>query len=259
LDKKLAILGAGNLATRVAIELSNQGIEIIQVFSRTVASALTLSKLIGCPYVTQPEKITLDADIYLIAVSDSAIEELLDKINFNDRLIAHTAGSMNMDILKKYSSNYGVFYPLQTFTKYRSVNFCEIPICIEANSPENEQLLVELAFSISKDVRLTTSEQRKYLHLAAVFANNFTNHMYAIAEEILKQQELPFNIIEPLISETAAKVKDLTPLSAQTGPAVRNDKNVINEHLNRLDANQKLKTIYSILSENIYEFNKKSK
>jgi predicted short-subunit dehydrogenase-like oxidoreductase (DUF2520 family) len=256
LDKKLAIIGAGNLATRVSIELHNQGIEIIQVYSRTVTSALTLAKLIGCQYVTQPEKITYDADIYLISVSDIALGDLLCKVNFNDRLVVHTAGSISMEELEKYSTNYGVFYPLQTFSKYREVDFSKVPVCIEANTPDNEQVLIDLAAVISNDIRLITSAQRKQIHLAAVFAGNFTNHMYAVAEEILKQQNLPFDIIEPLISETASKVKDIAPRFAQTGPAVRNDKNIISEHLEMLAGNEKLKKIYTLLSENIYDYNK---
>ncbi|HQN93711.1 MAG TPA: DUF2520 domain-containing protein, partial [Prolixibacteraceae bacterium] len=170
MDKKITIIGAGNLATRVALELHNQGVEIVQVYSRTVTSALTLAKLIGCNYVTRPEKITSDSDIYLISVSDMAFSGLLKEIKFNNKLIAHTAGSIPMEDLKKYSSNYGVFYPLQTFSKYRDVNFSRIPFCIEGNTPENEQTLVDLASIISKDVRVITSEQRKQLHLAAVFA-----------------------------------------------------------------------------------------
>lgn len=257
MDKKLAFIGAGNLATRVAIELHNQGIEIVQVFSRTVTSAVTLSKLIGCPYVTEVDLVTHDADIYLISVSDIAMDELLGKINFNNRLIAHTAGSISMEELKKHSLNYGVFYPLQTFSKYREIDFSKIPFCIEANSPENEQMLIDLAFTITNDVRIVNSEQRKQLHLAAVFAGNFTNHMYSVAAEILRQKGLPFDIIEPLIAETAAKIKNMPPQFAQTGPAVRNDKNVIADHLHLLNENPNLKEIYALLSESIYEYSKK--
>jgi predicted short-subunit dehydrogenase-like oxidoreductase (DUF2520 family) len=256
LDKKLAIIGAGNLATRVSIELHNQGVDIIQVFSRTVTSAITLAKLIGCTYVTQPDQITDDADIYLISVSDIALGDLLSKVNFNNKLIVHTAGSIDMEELGKYSTNYGVFYPLQTFSKYREVDFSNIPVCIEANTPENEKILIDLATLISKDIRLITSGQRKQIHLAAVFASNFTNHMYAIAEEILRKENLPFEIIEPLIAETASKVKDIAPRAAQTGPANRNDKNIINEHLDLLDGDEKLRKIYTLLSENIYEYSK---
>jgi predicted short-subunit dehydrogenase-like oxidoreductase (DUF2520 family) len=257
MEKKIAIIGAGNLATRVSLEFHNQGVEIVQVFSRTITSALTLSKLIGCPYVTKTEMITTNADIYLVSVSDIAIDELLKEVNFKNKLVAHTAGSIAMEELKNFSDNYGVFYPLQTFSKYQEVDFTQVPICIEGNSPENERILKELASVISRDVRTITSEQRKQLHLAAVFACNFVNHMYSVAAEIVQQKNLPFDILIPLISETASKIRNMAPLDAQTGPAVRNDKNVISDHINMLNNDQHLKEIYSIMSESIFKYHKK--
>lgn len=257
MGKKLAIIGAGNLGTRVSLEFHNQGVEIIQVFSRTVTSALTLGKLIKCSYVTQPEKITSDADIYLVTVSDLALHDLLKEIHFNNKLIAHTAGSIPMEELKQYSDNFGVFYPLQTFSKFQEVDFSQIPLCIEGNTPENQQTLADLAYTISKDVRIVSSEQRKQLHLAAVFASNFVNHMYSIAAEIVQQKDLPFDILLPLISETASKIKNMHPITAQTGPAVRKDKNIINEHLNMLKNDPELEEIYRLLSESIYKYQNK--
>lgn len=256
MDKKVVIIGAGNLATRVSLELHNKGIEIVQVYSRTVTSALTLARMLGCNYVTKPEKITPDADIYLISVSDMAMVELLSKMNFGNKLIAHTAGSIPMSELSKFSENYGVFYPLQTFSKFRDVNFLKIPFCIEANNEANQDTLTELASLISKDVRLITSEQRKQLHLAAVFASNFTNHMYAIAGELIGDKDLSFDILLPLINETASKIKSMTPRAAQTGPALRLDKNVMQNHLNMLSGKPNLKKIYKQLSENINDFHK---
>jgi predicted short-subunit dehydrogenase-like oxidoreductase (DUF2520 family) len=256
MDKKVAIIGAGNLATRVSLELQNNGINIVQVYSRTVTSALTLARMLGCNYVTKPEKITPEADIYIISVSDMAMAGLLENVNFNNKLVAHTAGSIPMDALKKFSKNYGVFYPLQTFSKYRDVNFSKIPFCIEGNSKQNEQILVELASTISKDVRLINSEQRKQLHLAAVFACNFVNHMYAIAGELVQDKDIPFDILRPLINETASKIKNMPPRAAQTGPALRMDKNIIQEHINMLGKKSRLGKLYTQISENIFEFHK---
>jgi len=252
---KLSIIGAGNLATRVALELHNKGVEIVQVYSRTVTSALTLARLVGCMYDTNPEKITQDADVYLISVSDLAFSEVLGKINFNNKLVAHTAGSIPMNELSKYSNNFGVFYPLQTFSKYRDVNFSRIPFCIEANTVENETILCDLAHLVSRDVRIITSDQRKQLHLAAVFASNFVNHMYSMAYEIVQDKGMPFDIILPLISETAAKVKNMTPRAAQTGPAARRDKNIMNEHLAMIK-DPKLKKMYKTLSDSISDYHK---
>ncbi|HKM94654.1 MAG TPA: DUF2520 domain-containing protein [Prolixibacteraceae bacterium] len=259
MDKKVVIIGAGNLATRVSLELHNKGVEIIQVYSRTVTSALTLARMLGCNYVTKPEKIIPDADIYLVSVSDMVVNDLLLQVNFANKLIAHTAGSIPMSELSKFSENYGVFYPLQTFSKFRDVNFSKIPFCIEANNKENEDTLVELASIISKDVRLIDSLQRKQLHLAAVFANNFTNHMYSIASELIDDKEIPFDILLPLINETASKIKNMTPRAAQTGPALRLDKNIMQEHLNMLSGKPRLKKIYTQLSENINEYYKFTK
>lgn len=256
MDKSIAIIGAGNLATRVSLELQNKGVNIAQVYSRTVTSALTLARMLGCNYVTKPEKITPEADIYLISVSDMAMAGLLEQVNFNNKLVAHTAGSIPMDALKQFSKNYGVFYPLQTFSKYRDVNFAKIPFCIEANTPENEDLLMELAGTISKDVRIISSEQRKQLHLSAVFACNFVNHMYAIAGELLQEKDIPFEILRPLINETASKIKNMAPRAAQTGPALRMDKNIMQEHLSMLGKKSKLKKLYTQISENINEFHK---
>jgi predicted short-subunit dehydrogenase-like oxidoreductase (DUF2520 family) len=254
MGKKLAIIGAGNLGTRVSIEFHNQGVEIVQIYSRSITSALTLGKLIGCNYTTTPQKITVDADIYLIAVSDMAFIDLLPDVNFNNKLIAHTAGSISMEELKSYSKNYGVFYPLQTFSKYREVDFSCVPMCIEGNTPENEQILIELASLISKDVRIISSEQRKQLHLAAVFASNFVNHMYSIASDIVLQKKLSIDILLPLILETASKIENMNPSEAQTGPAVRNDKNIINEHMKMLKDNPNLENIYSQLTDSIRKY-----
>lgn len=256
MNKKIAIIGAGNLATRVALELHNKGVEIVQVYSRTVTSALTLARLLGCNYVTKTEKITPDADIYLISVSDMVMNDLISTVNFNNKLVAHTAGSIPMEELKKISLNYGVFYPLQTFSKFRDVNFSRIPFCIEANNVENETSLVELASLISKDVRVINSDQRKQLHLAAVFVSNFTNHMYAVANEIIQEKGLSFDILYPLISETASKVRSMTPRAAQTGPAVRNDKNIMQEHLSMLGSKPKFKKLYNTISDSITEYHK---
>lgn len=256
MDQKVAIIGAGNLATRVSLELHKKGVQIVQVYSRTVTSALTLARLIGCNYVTKTEKITPDADIYLISVSDMAVASLLAEVDFNNKLVAHTAGSIPMDELKKFSKNYGVFYPLQTFSKFRDVNFTRIPFCIEANNKANEATLMELAGLISKDVRSITSEQRKQLHLAAVFVSNFTNHMYSVASEIIQEKDLPFDILLPLIGETSSKVKSMTPRAAQTGPAVRKDKNIITEHLHMLNGKSKLKKLYTYISDSIADYHK---
>jgi predicted short-subunit dehydrogenase-like oxidoreductase (DUF2520 family) len=259
MEISVVIIGAGNLATRVSLVLQQKGATVVQVYSRSVSAASTLAHLLHCPFTTDPSAITSEADIYLIAVADSALELLLPEINFNNKLIVHTAGSISVDVLKNFSANYGVFYPLQTFSKAREVDFSSIPICIEANSVNNEQRLVELGKLISRDVRIINSEQRKQLHLAAVFACNFVNHLYALSEEIIFEKGLTFDILRPLITETAAKVEYLSPRDAQTGPAKRADGNVMEEHLAMLDNNKHLKGLYQTLSDSILTFYNQAK
>jgi predicted short-subunit dehydrogenase-like oxidoreductase (DUF2520 family) len=253
MDMKVTIIGAGNLATRVAVELHRKGVEICQVYSRTEASASMLAAKIGCPFVTRTELISDEAGLFIVAVNDKVLAELLPKINFSNKLVAHTAGSIDMDVLACCSANYGVFYPLQTFSKTREVDFQNIPICIEANTPENLQVLSTLANTVSTDVRVIDSQQRKSLHVAAVFACNFVNHMYAIASELVQKYGVPFDILKPLISETAEKVNELLPRDAQTGPAVRNDQNVIGFHMNMID-DPKWRELYRLISESIYKY-----
>jgi predicted short-subunit dehydrogenase-like oxidoreductase (DUF2520 family) len=251
---KIAVIGAGNLATRISISLKEKSIEFVQVFSRTEKSAFALAEKLECSYTVDPLVITKDADMYLISVSDSALSELLPKINFNSKLVVHTAGSVPMEVMKDSSANYGVFYPLQTFSKQRIIDFKSIPFCIEANSIENEKILVDLASELSDDVRMISSEQRKQIHLAAVFASNFVNHMFAVASKILAEKDVPFDILYPLIDETVSKAKEIDPVLAQTGPAIRNDQNTMDEHLKMLADDPDLKDLYDSLSKSILKF-----
>ena len=193
--------------------------------------------MIDAKYTTQLHELKSDADLYIISLKDTAFVQLIGDIckdKNSNALFVHTAGSIPMSIWEGYTNNYGVFYPLQTFSKLREVDFKEIPFFIEASSTENCNLLKEIAHTISDKVYDATSEQRKSLHLAAVFTCNFTNHMYAIAAELLEKYNLPFETMLPLIDETARKVHELTPRQAQTGPAIRYDEQVINNHLQML-------------------------
>ncbi len=157
------------------------------------------------------QDIVPEADLYIISVADNALDELISQLYLNDKLVVHTSGSVQMDVLKKASRNYGVFYPLQTFSKSKDVEFRSIPICLEANKDANLHKLTELAKRISENVQVIDSEQRKKLHLAAVFACNFPNFMYSIAEEITRQANIDFEILRPLIKETAEKVMQINP------------------------------------------------
>jgi predicted short-subunit dehydrogenase-like oxidoreductase (DUF2520 family) len=252
-------IGAGNLATHLSICLKKAGFSILQVYSRTENSAKKLAEILGCNYTISPENITSDADIYIVALKDSALEEVLPQINFNNKLVIHTSGSLPVSVLENYSANFGVFYPLQTFSKKRELDFHKIPVFIEACSIENEKILLNIAGKISNSVSVLSSEKRKYLHIAAVFACNFVNHFYTISAEILKTKEIPFEVLKPLILETALKIQDMEPENAQTGPAVRFDENIISSHLEEIKDINNYAELYNSISRSIFEHHQKVK
>jgi len=251
MNQKIVIIGSGNVATHLGKTLCEKKHSIVQIYSKTLSNAKALAEKLHADFTDQIENVNRDADSYVIAVTDNAVEEVAHKINVNDKLIVHTSGSITMDILKNCSENYGVFYPLQTFTKEKQVVFSEIPICIEANSKKNEQTLSELAQSLSNSVHFINSEQRKIIHLAAVFACNFTNHLYGVAEEILSENEIPFEILKPLIAETTEKIKENSPKKTQTGPAIRKDEKVLKKHLEMLNNKPEWQELYSLISKGI--------
>jgi predicted short-subunit dehydrogenase-like oxidoreductase (DUF2520 family) len=256
--EKVTIIGAGNLATQLALALDEKGIRIQQVYSRNAESAKELAEKVHADFTNDLSTLTTDADLYVIAVKDSAIQEVLENLTLDEnQLIVHTAGSVPMNILEGFSQNYGVFYPLQTFSKSRKVDFSTIPVCIEANHPSNLIKLQELAGKLSVSVHQINSAERKTLHLAAVFVNNFVNHFYAIGANILQDKKLDFNLLKPLILETAEKIQTIYPTDAQTGPAKRNDQNIINDQLKMLQDKPEFQKIYSFVTESIFAHHQK--
>lgn len=253
-DTSVVFIGAGNLATNLAKALYRKGFRIVQVYSRTIDSARTLAGQIEATFTNNLQDITSEAQLYIVSLKDSAVMELLPEIAAHKKnaLLVHTAGSMPMSTWEGYAKRYGVFYPMQTFSKQRIVDFKEIPFFIEAAHLEDVQLLKKIASTLSERVYEADSEQRKSLHLAAVFTCNFTNHMYALAAELLEKYNLPFNVMLPLIDETARKVHELDPRVAQTGPAVRYDENVINNHLHMLEDAPDMQQLYELISKSIF-------
>ncbi|MCD4732581.1 MAG: DUF2520 domain-containing protein, partial [Bacteroidales bacterium] len=230
----IVLIGAGNVATHFGKALINAENKILQVYSSTVDSASVLASKLETGFTTNLTEINKNANVYVISILDDALPITLKELNVGNKLIVHTSGFLSMDILKQSSVNYGVFYPLQTFSKSRNVDMKTVPLCIEANSPENLKKLKSLAGQISADVREVNSEQRKKIHLAAVFACNFPNFMYTIADRLLGDSNIDFNILKPLIKETAEKALDMKPAEVQTGPAVRGDENIMLAHLEML-------------------------
>jgi predicted short-subunit dehydrogenase-like oxidoreductase (DUF2520 family) len=247
---KIVFIGAGNVATHLSLALQQSGCSILQIYSKTELSASVLGEKLQVPYSTSLSEIDVNADIYIFSVKDSVLIDCIKKMPDVKGVFVHTAGSVPLSVFDGFTNRAGVFYPLQTFSKNRKLSFAEIPIFIEAFNEEDENLLCELAHLISKNVNILSSEKRKYLHLSAVFACNFVNHIYDLSSQILEEQNLPFDYLLPLIKETASKIEEMTPHEAQTGPAIRYDKPTIEKHLSLL-MNEKNKKLYEMLSESI--------
>ncbi|MDD4990659.1 MAG: DUF2520 domain-containing protein [Paludibacter sp.] len=254
---KAVFIGSGNVATHLALALQAKGFTISQVYSRTTNNAEVLANKLKTAYTIDIYEIDRTADIYFYALTDNAFKYFIRNFDVPNALHVHTAGSVSLREFDGFANKYGVFYPLQTFSKNRPVDFSEIPICVEGcNSGVQEQLL-EIAKQISNKTFIITSEQRKKLHLAAVFACNFTNYMYDVASMILEDSGVSFEIIKPLILETAEKVQTLIPYEAQTGPAVRYDEKTIRKHLYMLSGKYTFRRMYRILTKNIHKRHKR--
>lgn len=249
---KTVIIGSGNVAYHLAKAFTQNKIEVSQIFGRNETELKKISEELNIPFSS---KKLLEADFYLIAVSDSSVEKVSEFIQKDDALVAHTSGSLPMEVLK---GNYrkASFYPLQTFSKTKSLNYSKIPFFIEADNQIDEKSLLELASIISQNVETSDYERRKYIHLTAVFACNFVNHLFARAKEISDSQDLPFEYFIPLIDETVEKIHHLEPKLAQTGPAVRGDERVLKLHENLINDEEHLK-IYQLMNESIKKMYKK--
>lgn len=250
---KAVFIGSGNVATHLATALKEKGIVIGQIYSRTLSNAETLGRKLECPYTSDMHDIITDADIYFYALKDSAFKHFIRNFDMPNAIHVHTAGSIPISEFDGFATKYGVFYPLQTFSKGKAVDFSEIPICIEACNSEIQMQLLDLAKMLSSKTYFINSEQRKKLHIAAVFACNFTNYMYDAASQIMEDSGIPFEIIQPLIAETADKIKTMNPYTAQTGPAVRYDEKIIKKHLFMLIKKPELRKIYKLISKNIHK------
>ena len=243
---QIVLIGSGNVAFHLAKAFTEAQIPISQIFGRNTTELQKISEQFSIPFSTET---LADADLYIISVSDSSIAEVSALIKNENVLVAHTSGSVSREAL---SGNYrkSVFYPLQTFSKSKNLDYSKIPFFIDAENENDEDILKNLASKISKNVMLANDEKRKYIHLTAVFACNFVNHLYARAKEISDSQGIPFDYFLPLIDETTQKIHELEPKLAQTGPAIRNDEKVLKLHESLLTDEEKLK-IYKTLNESI--------
>ncbi len=248
---RITLIGSGNVATHLGAALKNAGHQMIQVFSRSMQNAALLAYHIKAEPVDNLKQIHANTDLFIISVNDDSIDNIAAHLAVHSKPIVHTSGATALRVLLKYTDQAGVFYPLQTFSKTKEVNFRDVPLCIEGAYEDLTNDLIALAQTISNKVNTINSDQRKILHLAAVFACNFPNYLYYAAQQLLAAHQLNFDLIKPLITETAIKIQQQLPAHVQTGPAVRNDQKTMEAHLQLLDAHGGLQEIYKLLSQAI--------
>ncbi len=256
-NPSVTIIGAGNVGSRLAIAFYQAGIKIDQICSKSPRHGKQLSRLVNARYIQHIHDLSGDSDVYFLCIPDQHFASLKDSWKLPSSLLVHTSGTTPMDSLSGISENFGVFYPVQTFSRNHKLSFSNIPVCIEANTPISQELLLELAGKITSNVRILNSELRRWAHLAAVISSNFSNYMYQVAEDILLKKGLDFEIIHPLILETARKAGRIGPRKAQTGPATRGDHTTISKHLEMLGEFPEYQDFYNLLTQLILKENQK--
>lgn len=263
---EVVCIGAGNVATHLCLALQQAGHHVAQVYSRTEESAAALGRRLGCAWTVSLQEVTAGGELYVLCVRDQVLADVAQRLYASLQrravpgrtdtgaraLFVHTAGSMPMDVLPMLRR--GVFYPMQTFSRQREVSFRGMPVFVESLS--DLALLRRLAADLGAEAHEMDSRRRKYLHVAAVLACNFTNHLYDLCADLLARHDIPLEVMLPLIDETARKVHDLSPREAQTGPAVRHDEAVMGRHMDLLP-DERTRRIYALMSESIYEYAKR--
>jgi predicted short-subunit dehydrogenase-like oxidoreductase (DUF2520 family) len=249
---KVVIIGSGNVATVLGTRILHAEHEIIEVISKNETHAKTLADELHCDYSNNFVNISDHADIYIIAVSDNALTDMSIQLQFQNKIAVHTAGSVSKNILQNVSKNFGVLYPLQTLRKELKADL-EIPILIDGNTGETLAAIEDFAKTISDSVQTADDSTRSQLHVAATIVNNFSNHLFALAENYCDKQKIDFKLLIPLIEETAKRTEQFSPSQMQTGPAIRRDMETIQSHLQLLDNFPELKKIYELFTESIQQ------
>lgn len=252
----ISIIGAGNVGSHLAKRLYACGHNIVQIFSRTPAKAANLSRLVKGKGISQLEALEPTADLYILAITDDAtasVTERLAFLNQYQKLVVHTSGSVSSTVFENYFDNYGIFYPLQSFSANQAVDFERLPFCIYGKNRSIEDKLVELARSICPNVYRINDEQRGILHVSAVFANNFSNYLFSIAEHICEEHQLPFELLLPLIQQTVNKIQRAAPSHVQTGPAIRGDLQTIARHEHFLQCYPNYLVIYQTITKQLQD------
>jgi predicted short-subunit dehydrogenase-like oxidoreductase (DUF2520 family) len=257
MTEKICLIGSGNVGTNLGINLQQKGFKIAQVISRNIHNAKTLATKLDANYSNEISDFDRSCSILIFSVSDDAIEPLLQSVDFENRLLIHTAGSVSIDIFSDYSDFYGILYPLQSFKKADFSDFSDVPLFIEGNRTKSYHQIENIASKLSSKVYDADSEMRLQIHIAAVFACNFTNHLYQISHDLIKDMPIEFDVFAPLIRKTAEQaILNGNPAKVQTGPAVRNDKGTMETHLNKLSKNESLTELYKFMSNRIFETKK---
>jgi predicted short-subunit dehydrogenase-like oxidoreductase (DUF2520 family) len=249
--KNILLIGSGNIATHLALNIDKEKYHIVQVFGRSKENTELLANKINSDWTIDASKIE-KADITIIAINDDSIKTILTSLPNNPTV--HTSGSTNIDVFKGYFEDYGVLYPLQTFNKDVDLDLRTVTFFIEANNQKFQRDLNELSNSFSQNTQLLNSHKRKQLHIAAVFSCNFSNHMFVIAKNLVEKENINYSVLLPLIKQTLSKMENLNPQDTQTGPAIRNDNLIMQEHINSIKEDN-LKEIYYLISQNIIQGN----
>lgn len=247
----ISIIGSGNMAYHLARQFKLCGIKLLNIYARDIKKATLLSESVGAKPIDKLKDLINDPDFLVLAIKDDAIEQVAKNINISpSTIICHTSGTISSETLNHFE-NYGVFYPLQTFTQSNSVDFQQIPICIHTNNPQSLKRLEKMARLLSNKVYLMNDQQRSVIHLAAVFINNFINHTLGITQDICRSNNIPFEILNPLLLETISKAEKNNPFEIQTGPAVRNDDQTLSKHLDLLKGHPEYAELYRLFTQMI--------
>lgn len=251
MKQRVVLIGSGNVATAVALAAAPK-CDIVQIYSRTLTHAQQLAQRVNCPSATdQLQQLAADADIYVIAVADDAIEQVISQSQCKSGVWLHTSGSKPIELFKGNRRHYGVMWPMQSFSKQLEVDFSEVPLFIEASSATAMKALQRFASTLSHTVMEADSKRRARLHLASVFACNFSNHMWTLASEVLEEEHLPFDVLKPLICTTVEKLQHISPADSQTGPAARADHKVMERQASMLTGDKQ--AIYRLISQSIMD------
>lgn len=247
---KVVLIGSGNTATALGKKIKDAGHTILQVYSRRLINATELADQLGCAATDRWNEIMTHAELYLVALSDKALTDLSNHWQTKKGIVVHTAGGVSKDVLKNVARNYGVLYPLQSLRKEKK-EYDTIPLLVDASSEDDLALIKDFAEGISTLVREADETYRMHLHVAAVVVNNFTNHLYTLAEEYCNHSNVSFELLKPLIIETAERIQYFSPAMMQTGPASRGDNNTLVKHMDLLKDHTSLLTLYKQLTESI--------